>query len=142
MAVISGWLGFLTGIRLQSSNYDPYAYGTAQRHSRHGRSAADTLLTGEKHRNRIVRRRAAAVRLRQVLFNLAGNGIKFTETGGVAVIVKPGEHESGIRFLVRDTGIGLKPEDQARVFRDFDARARGIAEFRSARTARRCRTDV
>jgi hypothetical protein len=29
MAVISGWLGFLTGIRLQSLNYDPYAYGTA-----------------------------------------------------------------------------------------------------------------
>ena len=28
MAVVSGWLGFLTGIRLQSSNYDPYAYGT------------------------------------------------------------------------------------------------------------------
>src|SRR5450756_380441 len=28
MAVVSGWLGFLTGIRLQSSTYDPYAYGT------------------------------------------------------------------------------------------------------------------
>jgi hypothetical protein len=28
MAVVSGWLGFLTGIRLQESNYDPYAYGT------------------------------------------------------------------------------------------------------------------
>ena len=28
MAVVSGWLGFLTGVRLQSSNYDPYAYGT------------------------------------------------------------------------------------------------------------------
>src|ERR1019366_366262 len=28
MAVASGWLGFMTGIRLQSSNYDPYAYGT------------------------------------------------------------------------------------------------------------------
>jgi PAS domain-containing protein len=28
LAVVSGWLGFLTGVRLQSSNYDPYAYGT------------------------------------------------------------------------------------------------------------------
>ena len=61
-----------------------------------------------------------AARLRQVLLNLAGNAIKFTETGGVAVIVEPGERENEIRFLVRDTGIGLKPEDQARVFRDFE----------------------
>ena len=61
-----------------------------------------------------------AARLRQVLLNLAGNAIKFTEQGGVAVIVEPGERANDIRFLVRDTGIGLKPEDQARVFRDFE----------------------
>jgi len=61
-----------------------------------------------------------AARLRQVLLNLAGNAIKFTERGGVAVIVEPGERENEIRFLVRDTGIGLKPEDQTRVFRDFE----------------------
>jgi signal transduction histidine kinase/CheY-like chemotaxis protein len=61
-----------------------------------------------------------AARLRQVLLNLAGNAIKFTEHGGVAVIVEPGERDNEIRFLVRDTGIGLKPEDQARVFLDFE----------------------
>jgi len=61
-----------------------------------------------------------AARLRQVLLNLAGNAIKFTEQGGVAVIVEPGERENDIRFLVRDTGIGLAPQDQARVFRDFE----------------------
>ena len=61
-----------------------------------------------------------AARLRQVLLNLAGNAIKFTEKGGVAVIVEPGERENDIRFLVRDTGIGLAPQDQARVFRDFE----------------------
>jgi PAS domain S-box-containing protein len=61
-----------------------------------------------------------AARLRQVLLNLAGNAIKFTEVGGVAVIVEAGEHESEIRFLVRDTGIGLKGEDQARIFLDFE----------------------
>jgi signal transduction histidine kinase/CheY-like chemotaxis protein len=59
-----------------------------------------------------------AARLRQVLLNLAGNAIKFTETGGVAVIVEP--DGDAIRFAVRDTGIGLAPEDQARVFRDFE----------------------
>ena len=57
-------------------------------------------------------------RLRQVLLNLAGNAIKFTASGGVAVIVEPAGDD--IRFLVHDTGIGLKPEDQARIFRDFE----------------------
>jgi PAS domain S-box-containing protein len=61
-----------------------------------------------------------AARLRQVLLNLAGNAIKFTEHGGVAVIVEPGEHDNDIRFMVRDTGIGLKGEDQARIFLDFE----------------------
>src|SRR5262249_36290394 len=59
-----------------------------------------------------------AARLRQVLMNLAGNAIKFTERGGVAVIAEPAGN--AIRFLVRDTGIGLAPQDQTRVFLDFE----------------------
>ncbi len=61
-----------------------------------------------------------AARLRQVLLNLAGNAIKFTDKGGVAVIVEPGEAAHEVRFVVRDTGIGLKGEDQARIFREFE----------------------
>ncbi len=61
-----------------------------------------------------------AARLRQVLLNLAGNAIKFTETGGVAVIVEPDEATGAVRFQVHDTGIGLRGEDQARIFRDFE----------------------
>ena len=61
-----------------------------------------------------------AARLRQVLLNLAGNAIKFTERGGVAVIVEPGEQANEIRFQVRDTGIGLKAGDQDRIFLDFE----------------------
>ena len=61
-----------------------------------------------------------APRLRQVLLNLAGNAIKFTEKGGVAVIVEPGERDNEVRFIVRDTGIGLKPDDQARIFHEFE----------------------
>jgi len=61
-----------------------------------------------------------APRLRQVLLNLAGNAVKFTETGGVTVIVEPGTGEHAVRFSVRDTGIGLAPEDQARIFREFE----------------------
>jgi PAS domain S-box-containing protein len=61
-----------------------------------------------------------AARLRQVLLNLAGNAVKFTETGGVTVIVEPGISENAVRFSVRDTGIGLAPEDQERIFLDFE----------------------
>jgi CheY-like chemotaxis protein len=61
-----------------------------------------------------------AARLRQVLLNLAGNAIKFTEQGGVALIVEPGEREHEIRFQVRDTGIGLALQDQQRIFLDFE----------------------
>ena len=61
-----------------------------------------------------------AARLRQVLLNLAGNAIKFTSTGGVALIVEPGTSDGEISFLVRDTGIGIAPEAQSRIFREFE----------------------
>ncbi len=61
-----------------------------------------------------------AARVRQVLLNLTGNAIKFTERGGVVVVVEPDEIEDGVRFSVRDTGVGIAPRDQARIFRDFE----------------------
>jgi CheY-like chemotaxis protein len=61
-----------------------------------------------------------AARLRQVLLNLAGNAIKFTSEGGVALIVEPGTASNEIRFLVRDTGIGIAPEARGRIFREFE----------------------
>ena len=57
-----------------------------------------------------------AARLRQVLFNLAGNAIKFTEHGGVSIIVEPERNRDAIAISVRDTGIGISAEDQARIF--------------------------
>jgi signal transduction histidine kinase/CheY-like chemotaxis protein len=60
-------------------------------------------------------------RVRQVLLNLAGNAIKFTERGGVALIAEPDEHDdSRVRFTVRDTGVGISPQDQERIFIDFE----------------------
>jgi PAS domain S-box-containing protein len=61
-----------------------------------------------------------AARLRQVLLNLAGNAVKFTERGGVAIIVEPGENPDDIHLLVRDTGIGIAPEEQSRIFLEFE----------------------
>jgi signal transduction histidine kinase/CheY-like chemotaxis protein len=61
-----------------------------------------------------------AARLRQVLLNLAGNAVKFTETGGIAVTVEPGAGTDEVSFAVRDTGIGIAPDAQARVFEEFE----------------------
>jgi PAS domain S-box-containing protein len=65
-------------------------------------------------------------RLRQVLLNLAGNAIKFTEQGGVALIVEPGRKPDEVRFLVRDTGIGIAPDEQERIFLEFEQADSGV----------------
>ncbi|MBF0271498.1 MAG: response regulator [Magnetococcales bacterium] len=56
-------------------------------------------------------------RLRQVLMNLLGNAIKFTERGGVEIGVEP--VAEGIRFAVRDSGIGIPMDRQGRIFDRF-----------------------
>jgi PAS domain S-box-containing protein len=68
-----------------------------------------------------------AARLRQVLLNLAGNAIKFTSQGGVALIVEPGIWPNEISFLVRDTGIGIAPDARERIFREFEQADERIA---------------
>jgi PAS domain S-box-containing protein len=61
-----------------------------------------------------------AARLRQVLLNLAGNAVKFTEQGGAAVMVRAGARADEISFLVRDTGIGIAGDQQDRIFGEFE----------------------
>jgi two-component system, sensor histidine kinase and response regulator len=66
--------------------------------------------------------RGDANRLRQVLINLVGNAVKFTESGGVTIEVanSAAEGEAALlRFDVVDTGIGISPEARARLFRKF-----------------------
>ncbi len=62
-------------------------------------------------------------RLRQILFNLAGNAIKLTQTGGVLVTAaKVGEAGDRIRvrFSVKDTGPGVAADAQTRIFEEFE----------------------
>jgi signal transduction histidine kinase/CheY-like chemotaxis protein/HPt (histidine-containing phosphotransfer) domain-containing protein len=63
-----------------------------------------------------------AGRLRQALLNLVGNAIKFTEAGHVRVDVAPAGEPAArvpLTIAVRDTGIGIAPEAQARLFEEF-----------------------
>lgn len=61
-------------------------------------------------------------RVRQVLLNLIGNAIKFTDAGGVRLTVeRTGDEAPGkIRFTVADTGPGLRTEDMQRIFNEFE----------------------
>ena len=61
-------------------------------------------------------------RLRQILTNLLGNAIKFTEEGEVllkAELYDETEEEATVRFEIRDTGIGITPEQQEHLFESF-----------------------
>ncbi len=61
-------------------------------------------------------------RLRQILVNLVGNAVKFTDQGGIRVSVRYGASNGSDRMLsitVADTGIGISPEHQARLFQPF-----------------------
>lgn len=62
-------------------------------------------------------------RIRQILTNLLGNAIKFTESGGVVLSVlkraSQNKDKHHIRFEVQDTGIGISEDDQAELFKEF-----------------------
>jgi signal transduction histidine kinase/CheY-like chemotaxis protein/HPt (histidine-containing phosphotransfer) domain-containing protein len=64
-----------------------------------------------------------ALRLRQILFNLLGNAMKFTKNGTVKLSVKPVQQSNTnvqLVFTVSDTGIGISPEHINRIFDEFE----------------------
>jgi len=69
-----------------------------------------------------LRWRGDPMRIRQVLMNLIGNAVKFTEQGEVSVNVTrslTADNRDELRFEVRDTGIGISPETQSQLFKPF-----------------------
>ncbi len=58
-------------------------------------------------------------RVRQVLLNLAGNAVKFTDVGGVRITATPDANAQFIRFEVADTGIGISEDALPKIFQEF-----------------------
>ena len=64
-----------------------------------------------------------ATRVRQILFNLAGNGVKFTDEGGISIEIDgtvDAEGGSLLKIRVRDTGIGFDEKEADRLFEEFE----------------------
>lgn len=87
-----------------------------------GEKGVSLTLNNAYEENRVVR--ADSLRLNQVLVNIVGNAVKFTESGGsVTVTMEPVAVESDLvrlRFSVRDTGIGIDKRDLERIFNAFE----------------------
>jgi len=66
------------------------------------------------------RRLGDMLRVEQVLLNLGGNAVKFTDRGSVAIEVTAGDAPPRLRFTVRDTGIGIDAALLPRLFKPFD----------------------
>lgn len=85
-------------------------------------------------------------RVRQILVNLLGNAVKFTEQGEV-VAISGGASDGRLHIAVRDTGPGIEPEQQTRIFEEFgqagaDSSGTGLGLAISRRLARLMQGDV
>jgi signal transduction histidine kinase len=58
-------------------------------------------------------------KVKQILLNLLGNALKFTHQGGVTIRARRDRREKALVLSVSDTGIGIAPADQGRIFEDF-----------------------
>jgi signal transduction histidine kinase/FixJ family two-component response regulator len=67
------------------------------------------------------------VRIQQILQNLLSNGVKFTPPGGSVALTASGEG-AAVRLAIADTGVGIKPEDFPRLFRDFERLEHGQSQ--------------
>jgi signal transduction histidine kinase len=60
-----------------------------------------------------------SIRIRQVLINLLNNAIKFTPAGRVTLEIRPEDANGAIRFVVRDTGIGISQDQLGKIFTSY-----------------------
>lgn len=58
-------------------------------------------------------------RLQQVLINLVGNAVKFTDEGGITIKVERGQQKNQFKILIQDTGTGMNEEEASRIFQPY-----------------------
>ena len=93
----------------------------ARLESLHGATARAKGITLEVTRGAGIGRHRVGdeVRISQILHNILGNAVKFTDAGSVTLTVGT-ERDDALTFSVRDTGVGMTPEQVARVFEAFE----------------------
>ena len=113
-------------VELESTNFDLHAAITAAGAVvRPAAQRRNLPLRVRLERDVPIAVRGDALRLRQILINLLGNAIKFTEEGSVLLRAEmidapqAGDTRHWVRFEVSDTGIGIAPPDLARLFQPF-----------------------
>ncbi len=89
-----------------------------QGHSKAANISLEAVPTGDRPTFSVA---LDPVRVRQVLSNLVSNAVKFTREGAVTLnwMIEPGEGQATVRFCVRDTGIGIRPDRLDAIFDSF-----------------------
>ena len=85
----------------------PRAHGKGIEISCRVTSNVPSIITGDEHRTR------------QILFNICGNAIKFTEHGGVSLVIDYDDRTKILSLDISDTGIGMSPEEMAHIFDEY-----------------------
>jgi PAS domain S-box-containing protein len=109
-------------VELDSHEFDPCAQFHATVDLFAGRAQARGLYLRRKVANNLPSgARADAEKIRRVLSNLISNAIKFTHEGGVEVTVdyELRQGDPWLKYMVRDTGVGIEPEMRSRIFEPF-----------------------
>lgn len=109
-------------LEFEKAPYDPYALAQSATEILSPRAAEKSIEIASFVDPSTPRRLIGdETRVRQILLNLAGNAVKFTKTGGVAIEMHTEEAVDGLRFVcaVRDTGVGIPRTAQGAVFEKY-----------------------
>jgi PAS domain S-box-containing protein len=77
------------------------------------------LAVSTRVRGSLPRLRTDRQKVKQIVLNLLSNALKFTATGAVTMTASYSAHSKLVDIAVKDTGVGIPPEDQSKVFEDF-----------------------